>query len=80
MTKLVDFEFYFLFMNLNYCGHMWLVFYNLASHVVPSHFFKLSFKTFVQGTSLVVQWLRLCASKAAGLVQSLVREQRSYMP
>ena len=28
-------------------------------------------------TSLAVQWLRLCTSRAGGMVQSLVRELRS---
>ena len=28
----------------------------------------------MEGTSLVVQWLRLCAPNAGGLDQSLVRE------
>ena len=34
----------------------------------------------LQGTSLVVQGLRLQAAAAGGTVQSLVRELRSHMP
>ena len=32
------------------------------------------------GTSLAVQWLRLCATTAGAWVQSLVRELGSRMP
>ena len=32
------------------------------------------------GTSLVVQWLRICLPKQGTWVQSLVRELRSHMP
>ena len=32
------------------------------------------------GTSLVVQWLRLCASTEGAWVRSVVRELRSHMP
>ena len=42
------------------------------------HFLKFIIKNF--GTSLAVQWLRLCASTAGGMVRSLVRELRSRMP
>ena len=39
------------------------------------------FKNFNQlETSLVVQWLRICASTAEGMVAPLVRELRSGMP
>ena len=34
----------------------------------------------VSGTSLAVQWLRLCLPMQAGLIQSLVRELKSHSP
>ena len=37
-------------------------------------------KNTVHGTSLVVQWLRLCTSNAGGVVPSLLRELRSHRP
>ena len=45
-----------------------------------SHFFLIFLQLWFPGTSLVVQWLRLCASKAVGqrLDISLVREPRSH--
>ena len=33
-----------------------------------------------EGTSLVIQWLRLCLPTQGMQVQSLVREQRPHMP
>ena len=39
-----------------------------------STFFFFFKKNQMEGTSLVVQWLRLCAPNAGGLDQSLVRE------
>ena len=38
------------------------------------------FKADHWGTSLVVQWLRICLPKQGTQVQSLVRELRSHMP
>ena len=41
------------------------------------HFVKT--KKVILGTSLVVQWLRLCVSNAGVQVQFLVKELRSHM-
>jgi len=41
---------------------------------------RVNSKEVGHGTSLVVQWLRLCASTTGDRPPSLVSEQRSHMP
>ena len=53
-----------------------------SKHLYTSHalFYNkcVLFNKYGLGNSLVVQWLRLCASAAEGQVQSLVGELRSH--
>ena len=50
----------------------------VSKHNLPSRS-KQTFKTTPssRGTSLAVQWLRLCASAVGGVVGSLIRELKS---
>ena len=52
----------------------------LNTQMFSSFFLSFFFLKLLQGTSLVVRWLRLCLPKQQVRVQSLVGDLRSYMP
>ena len=53
--------------------------YNLFINIKLPGGIQVSFKTHTLGTSLVVQWLRICLAMQGKWVQSLVRKPRSHV-
>ena len=65
---------------LIFIGHLFIQQNFIKCPLCARHCASCEYRMVSKGTSLVVQWLRLCASTAGAQVRSLVGELRSHMP